>query len=163
MAECRIFVAFPSRLDDKVCKAPVKNRKKCIDMDLVKSPFRFPIRLKEGIRILRVPKDITGRPIAGNELVFSIVKIPFELGIKSKEEVPEGILAELGPLFAKSSFGRGRSFASKVTVKLLFYTFSLHGKQEDEEVLEPQFPVPCKVSARMFGIKCRVVSEFIDT
>ena len=131
-------------------------------MDLVKSPCGFPVRFKKSIRIVRVSKNITPGAIAGNELVFSVVKVLFELSVKSKEEIPKGILSELAPLFAKSSFRGSRSVTIKVMVKFFFNALSLHSEEENKEILKAQFSIPSEIPARMFGIKIRVVSEFMD-
>ena len=162
MAESGKFITFSSRLYDKVSKSSIKNRIKSIDMDLVESPSGFPVRSKKSIRIVRVPKNITPGAITGNELVFSVVKVLFELSVKSKEEIPEGILSELAPLFAKSSFRGSRNVTIKVMVKFFFNALSLHGEKENEEILKAQFSIPSEIPARMFGIKMRVVSEFMD-
>ncbi len=162
MAESGKFITFSSRLYDKVSKSSIKNRIKSIDMDLVKSPCGFPVRFKKSIRIVRVSKNITPVAIAGNELVFSVVKVLFELSVKSKEEIPKGILSELAPLFAKSSFRGSRSVTIKVMVKFFFNALSLHSEEENKEILKAQFSIPSEIPARMFGIKIRVVSEFMD-
>ena len=75
LAERRIFVPFSGRLDHEIGKAPVEDGVKGINVDLVKAPCGFAVRLKKSVGIVRVSENVNRRTVAGNEFVFPAEKI----------------------------------------------------------------------------------------
>ena len=70
-----ILVVFSARLDNEIGKPPVEDRIECVDMNLVKAELRLSVWLEESIRIVRIAENINCGPVAGNELVFTVVKL----------------------------------------------------------------------------------------
>ena len=86
-AESGILITFPAGLDNKVCKTPVQDRKECIDVNLVEAAGGFPVWFKEGVRGIRVSKDVCRRTIAGDELVLSVIQFFRKLLIEHEQKV----------------------------------------------------------------------------
>lgn len=88
LAESAAFILLPPGLDDKVHEPSVQDGIERIHVDLVKALCGFPARAKECIWVIGVPVNIGHRTVAGNKLVFPVIKLLFKFPVKSNKKVP---------------------------------------------------------------------------
>ena len=91
LAKCGILITFSAWLYHEIGEPPVEDRVERVDMDLIEATGRLAVWLKESIRITGITEDIYGGTIAGDELVFPIVKLLFELGVEQEQQVGKSI------------------------------------------------------------------------
>ena len=60
-------------------------------MNLVEAAGGFTVRLEERVRVLRVAEDVGCGAIAGNELIFPVVKIVRKLTVEYEEKAGKGL------------------------------------------------------------------------
>lgn len=91
LAKCGILIAFSAWLYREIGKSPVEDRVERVDMELIEAAGRLAVWLKESSGITGITEDIYGETIAGDELVFPVVKLLFELGVEQEEQVGKSI------------------------------------------------------------------------
>lgn len=77
LAESAVFILLLPELDDKVRKPSVQGRIKRINVDLVIALCGFPCGVEECIWVIGVPENVEHRTVAGNKLVFAVIKLLF--------------------------------------------------------------------------------------
>ena len=162
LAESGIFTPLSAGLDHEVGEPAIKDGIKSIDVNLVEAPCGFSVRLEESVWIIRIAENVSSRPVTGDELVFPVIKVLLQPAVKSVQQVRKSIVSKLPTLLVKSSFGWRIRGAAEITVKLFFGTVSFHGKEHHHCIMEPHFPVPGEVPARVDGILSRVSGDFSD-
>ena len=162
LAECAIFIPFPRRLYHKIGEPPVEDGVKSVDMDLIEPARGLAVRLKIGVRIVRVPKDVNGGPVARNELVLVVVKLFCKLVVEHVEEVGKSILREFFTLLVKGRSGRGVWGTSEEAVDFFCDAVCFHSEEHEHKVVESYLPIPCEVSARIYGILFWIGRDLVD-
>ena len=111
LAEGAVFIVLPAGLDDKVGEAPVRDGIAGVDISLVITFWRHPAGPVKSVRVIWVAENIQRRAVTGNEPVFSIKKVIFQLPVKSYEQEAE--------LYFKLDQSKGRLRLSHATKALL--------------------------------------------
>ena len=71
-------------------------------MDLVEATGGFTVGFEEGVRVVRVAEDIGCGAIAGNELIFPMVKVFRKLMVEHEEKAGQGLGVQFPALAVKS-------------------------------------------------------------
>ena len=160
-AEGRVFIAFPARLYHEVGEPSVEDGIKCVDVYLVETAGRFAVRFEKSVGVVRVAEDVNRGTVTGDELIFPVVELFRELGIKHEEQVGEGVFVQLTPLLVECRFGRGGRGSSVVSIEFLLDTVSLHGKEHHDGVMETHLPVSGEVLSGLDRVLARISGDFI--
>ena len=123
LAEGAVFIVFPARLDDKAGETPVQDGIKGVYVSLVIAFWGHAARRIKSVRVIGAAENVRCGAVTGNEPVFPIKKVIFQLPVKSQEQAAQGPVPELMELLIKSSFGRRSRAAAKICVKFLADAF----------------------------------------
>ncbi len=140
LAEGAVFIMLPAGLDDEVSETPVQDGITCIYVCLVTAFRGFCSRPIKGIRVIRIAEDIQGGAVTGDELVFPVIQVIFQLPAECKQQVPEHLVPELLQLLIISGLGRHVCGAPEICADFLFDAFPFHGEQHEEKCFEAELP-----------------------
>ncbi len=88
LAEGAVFIVLASRLDDDIGIAFIQDGVAGVDVSLIIAPRGWLAGFVKGVRIMGITENIQRGAVTGNELIFPMKKVGFQIPVKSQEQAP---------------------------------------------------------------------------